>query len=87
VQSVPQVVGVDTCERYREGVPFCRRARRSGSETAQRRGVVRGRVVTVEIVGTTGTEVPASSFALGALIGANNQAHCASNWYAVTNGP
>ena len=58
-------------------------------EVKQRNGVgsFGGRVVTVEIVGTTGTEVPASSFALGALIGANNQAHCASNWYAVTNGP
>ena len=58
-------------------------------EVTQRNGVgpLGGRVVTVEIMGTTGAEVPASSCALGALIGANNQDHCASDWYAVTNGP
>jgi hypothetical protein len=43
--------------------------------------------VTVEIIGTAGAEVSASSSALGALISVNNQDDCASDWYAVTNGP
>ncbi len=50
-------------------------------------GALGGRVETVEIVGTTGAEVEASDSALGALLDTNNQDHCASDWYAVTNGP
>jgi hypothetical protein len=58
-------------------------------DVTERNGVGQfgGRVVTVEIVGTTGTKVSASSSALGALISANNPEYCASDWYAVTNGP
>ncbi len=58
-------------------------------EVTQRNGLgpLGGRVVTVEIIGTTGAEVSASSSALGALISVNNQDDCASDWYAVTNGP
>jgi hypothetical protein len=58
-------------------------------EVTQRNGLgpLGGRVVTVEIIGTAGAEVSASSSALGALISVNNQDDCASDWYAVTNGP
>jgi len=58
-------------------------------DVTQRNGVgpLGGRVETVEIIGTTGTEVSAASSALGALLGLNNQDYCASDWYGVTNGP
>ena len=58
-------------------------------EVTQRNGLgpLGGRVEAVEIVGTTGTEVPATSSAMGALLSVNNQDSCASDWYGVTNGP
>jgi hypothetical protein len=58
-------------------------------EVTQRNGLgpLGGRVENVAIVGTTGTVVFAPVAALAALIGANNQGYCASDWYGVTNGP
>ena len=57
-------------------------------DVTQRSGVgpLGGRVVSVEIMGTTGAQIAVSSWALGPLIAANNEDHCASDWYAVTNG-
>ena len=58
-------------------------------EVTQRNGLgpLGGRVEAVEIVGTTGTEISASSSGMGALLSVNNQESCASDWYGVTNGP
>lgn len=58
-------------------------------EVTQRNGLgsLGGRVETVEIVGTTGVKVSVSSYALGSLLAENNPNYCASDWYAVTNGP
>ncbi len=58
-------------------------------EVTQRNGVgpLGGRVEAVEILGTTGGEVSASPSALAPLLSVNNQNHCASDWYGVTNGP
>jgi hypothetical protein len=50
-------------------------------------GALGGRVVTVEIVGTSGTALSVPSYELEPLIAANNHFHCASDWFGVSNGP
>ena len=50
-------------------------------------GALGGRVVAVDIVGTSGGQVSVPGFELGSLLAGNNPDHCSSDWYAVTNGP
>jgi hypothetical protein len=50
-------------------------------------GALGGRVEKLEIVGTSGATVSVGPGALEALVAAGNPAHCASDWYGVSNGP
>ncbi|MGO9964790.1 MAG: SpoIID/LytB domain-containing protein [Acidimicrobiales bacterium] len=58
-------------------------------EVTQRNGLgsLGGRVDTVALAGTDGAVVSVPVAAMEALIGADNQGDCASDWFGVTNGP
>jgi hypothetical protein len=58
-------------------------------EVTQRNGLgsLGGRVDTVAVVGTNGAVVSVPVAAMEALIGANNQGDCSSDWFGLTNGP
>ena len=58
-------------------------------EVTQRNGLgsLGGRVQAVTVVGTNGAVVSVPVAAMEALIGANNQGACTSDWFGVTNGP
>jgi hypothetical protein len=50
-------------------------------------GALGGRVETLVITGTSGTELSVPSWSLEPLLAAANPDHCASDWYGVSNGP
>jgi len=84
------------CHRWRASVPVrsVEKAFKSVGKLAdvhvtQRNGIgaLGGRVESVEIVGISGARLSVPAYELGPLIAGNNRFHCASDWYAVTNGP
>ena len=84
------------CHRWSAAVPVSALEKKFKSlgalaavQVTQRNGVgaLGGRVEAVAIVGVSGAEMTVAPYELGALVAGHNHYHCASDWYAVTNGP
>ena len=84
------------CHRWSAAVPvrsldkaFKSLGKLAAVKVTQRNGVgaLGGRVESVEIEGVTGAQLTIPAYELGPLLAGNNPYHCASDWYAVTNGP